>query len=232
MKLLDTSGGNTKIAKTNADSSIRYAGLSLMPTPELCPNSKAAGCFDDCLKSAGRGRFDNVAKARMRKTEFLLNDPKGFMHKLHTELSNFEKLCLRNKQQPVVRLNTISDFNWRSTKEMFPNIIFLDYTKVANRIKRKLPNERYVFSYSGEAKYQPEVERALALPNQPPIAVVFRGKFPETFLGRPVIDGDKSDWVNANSSGVIVGLKAKGNAIKSTNQFVVDTNLISIVNLK
>lgn len=232
MKLLDTSGGNTKIAKTNKDSSIRYAGLSLMPTPELCPNSGAAGCFDGCLKSAGRGRMSNVKSGRMRKTEWLLRDTHGFKAQLIKELTNFEKLCLRNKQQPVVRLNTISDFNWRDIKQMFPKIIFLDYTKVANRIKRKLPNERYVFSYSGEPKFQSEVERALALEDQPPIAVVFKGEFPKTFLGRTVIDGDKSDWVNANSRNVVVGLKAKGDLAKSEGLFAVDTNRITMINLK
>jgi hypothetical protein len=232
MKLLDTSGGNTKIAKTNKEASIRYAGLSLMPTPELCPNSKAAGCFDGCLKFAGRGKMSNVKAGRLRKTNWLMSDTKGFMAQLRKELSNFEKLCIRNGQQPVVRLNTISDFNWRDVKADFPRIIFLDYTKVANRIKRKLPNERYVFSYSGEPKFQPEVERALALPDQPPIAVVFKGDFPKTFLGRPVIDGDKSDWVNANTKGVIVGLTAKGDLAKSQGLFAVDTNLISMINLK
>ena len=69
-KLLDTSTGNTKIRKTqNSEEAVRVASLSMMPDSVLCPWSKVAGCFDVCLKSSGRGRFDNVANGRQRKSE-------------------------------------------------------------------------------------------------------------------------------------------------------------------
>ena len=61
--LMDTSAkpGNTKVAKTQKlGDAVRVASLSLMPDALLCPGSKAAGCFDDCLKAAGRGAFQNV----------------------------------------------------------------------------------------------------------------------------------------------------------------------------
>lgn len=220
MKLLDTNGGNTKIAKTNKEQSIRYAGLSLMPTKTLCPNSDKAGCFDGCLKSAGRGRFNNVASARTAKTDWLLSDSKGFKDQLIKELSNFERLCKKTNVKPVVRLNTISDYNWRSIKQQFKDITFVDYTKIANRIHKALDNELYIFSYSNRPEYQSEVKQALKTSR--PIAVVFRGGLPKTFLNRPVIDGDISDWDNANSGPVIVGLRAKGDAKKDNTGFVVD----------
>jgi hypothetical protein len=222
MKLLDTNGGNTKIAKTNKETSIRYAGLSLMPTLALCPNATKAGCFDSCLKFAGRGRMSNVQAGRQRKTDWLLSDPKGFKEQLRKELANFVKLCDRNNQKPVVRLNTISDYNWRDIKSEFESITFVDYTKIASRLFKKLSNERLIFSYSGAKEYQKDVQRALETAS--PIAVVFEGPMPKTFLNRSVVDGDISDWANANAGPVIIGLKAKGPAIGADNPFIVRTN--------
>lgn len=227
MKLLDTTGGNTKIAKTNKGADIRYAGLSLYPNTRICAGSKAAGCLDACLVSAGRGRFDNVATARKRKTDWFMRDRVGFEAQLNKELSNFERLCSKQSLQPVVRLNTISDIDWSNIIALHPNIIFLDYTKVAKRLANRLPNQRLIFSYSGRSQYAGNVSEALQ--HDAPIAVVFKNGMPETFLGRKVIDGDRSDWLNANSGPVIVGLKAKGKAIKDTSGFTVDAkDLIAV----
>ena len=45
---------------------------------------------------------------------------------------------------------------------------------------------------------------------------------PETFLGRPVINGDKDDLRFLDPKNVIVGLYAKGKAKKDTSGFVID----------
>ena len=52
------------------------------------------------------------------------------------------------------------------------------------------------------------------------VAVVFH-KLPETYLGRPVINGDETDLRFLDPKGVVVGLKAKGKAKKDTSGFVV-----------
>jgi hypothetical protein len=44
---------------------------------------------------------------------------------------------------------------------------------------------------------------------------------PETYLGRPVIDGDEHDLRFLDPSGVVVGLRAKGKARKQRGGFVV-----------
>ena len=55
------------------------------------------------------------------------------------------------------------------------------------------------------------------------LAVVFRNKeLPETFLGRPVINGDKDDLRFLDPKGVIVGLYAKGQAKKDNSGFVIN----------
>jgi len=77
-----------------------------------------------------------------------------------------------------------------------------------------------MFSYSGRKQYKKQVE--LALKTDVPVAVVFRGGLPKTFLDRPVIDGDKSDLFNVKAGKVVVGLVAKGKARKSDSDFIVN----------
>ena len=231
MKLLDTNASNTKIAKTvgKAGGKIRLASLSMMPTSKLCPASKAAGCFDACLKSAGRGRFDNVRDGRLRKTEFFESQRLTFLDQLVKELRNFSKLCDKQGVQGVVRLNVLSDIAWEDydIPQSFPELEFYDYTKRANRLGKTPENYRLMFSYSGREQYKTQV--SIATTKRAPIAVVFNGEMPETFLGRKVVDGDQSDWDNVNAGAVVVGLKAKGQASKDDTGFVVHTGKVKLI---
>ena len=80
IKLLDTGGGNPKLEKTNKrDLNIRVAGLSLYPDNVLCPASKAAGCSETCLASAGRGVFRPVREARQRKADYFYDHQEQFL---------------------------------------------------------------------------------------------------------------------------------------------------------
>jgi len=135
-----------------------------------------------------------------------------FIAQVHKELTNYEKTCKKQGVIPTVRLNTISDIAYELTDIIVkhPNILFIDYTKRARRLKdvNKLHNYKVIFSYSGKATYQKQVEIALQYNN--PVAVVFEKYLPKTFLGREVIDGDISDIDNAlYSNDKIVGLKLK-----------------------
>ena len=226
MKLLNTTNSNTKIAKTQKMSeAIRVASMSLMPHPLICAGSKAAGCFEDCLKSSGRGVFQSVAKSRQNKTWFWLNDQAGFLTQLAAELHNFEKLCARQNVAGWVRLNTISDIDWENygIPQAFPNLNFYDYTKRVNRFKNLPDNYRLILSYSGRRQYAKTVA---ARPAGAPMAVVFGGDgLPEYWNGERVIDGDVSDLINL-ASGCIVGLRAKGKAKTNDNDFVVYPDII------
>jgi len=226
MKLLDTTGnGNSKIAKTQAlTSGIRLAQLSLHPDNELCPGSKAAQCMDDCLLYSGLAKvYDSVNEARARKTEFFKTDESGFLEKLRRELKNFLKLCAKLGLIPWVRLNVLSDVAWEKygIPQEFPKINFYDYTKRAARLLKTPPNYSLMFSYSGASKYHNQVLKAFE--TGVPIATVFRGAMPETFLGREVVNGDLSDLLNLSQPGKIIGLKAKGPAVNpsETNKFFV-----------
>ena len=237
-KLLDTAkkSGNTKVAKTGKKGmpfggKVRMASLSMMPDNILCPGSKAAGCMDDCLKEAGLASvYKSVNIARQARTDYWHADKVGFLTQLTRELTNFSKLCRKQGVQGVVRLNVLSDIDFESYRipQQFPELFFYDYTKRQNRlgIVQEIKNYKLIFSYSDRPQYRKQVLEALRY--GVPIAVVFRGPMPDIFLGKRVIDGDKSDLDNVFADDAIIGLTAKGPAKHNTNGFVVDTNNIPL----
>lgn len=195
----------------------------------LCPMAETAKCIDGCLNTAGRGQMSNVQKGRQRKTEWFIKDQAGFMRQLFQDLTKFVNYCDKRDILPAVRLNGTSDIRWENIKiahqnifEWFPMIQFYDYSKIANR--RNIPeNYHLTFSYS-EANPIYQRQTKIALDKGMNIAVVFRNKenMPKTFLGLPVIDGDKTDLRFLDPSQCIVGLYAKGKAKKDQTGFVID----------
>ena len=227
--ILDKTGGNTKLGKTNksAGGVYRVAGLSLMPSDTLCPSRWLAQCANPCLESSGRGRMKNVIDGRQRKADWFASDPESFLAQLRRELFNFIKTCDRQGVKPAARLNVLSDVPWErhGIPQEFPELFMYDYTKLAHRLGRTPKNYQLMFSYSGAAAYQNQVKKALK--TDVPISAVFRGPMPSEFLGRRVIDGDASDLVNVMAGPVVVGLQAKGKAKTDEGAFVVDTRIIA-----
>ena len=154
MKLLSTTKSNTKVKKSiknmTAWANVNepdYASLSLMPDYKICGGSKSAGCMELCLKGSGFAKiFKTVNDARQKKTEFLLNDKIGFINQLDKELFNFNKKCISKNKTGFVRLNTISDYPFYKTglMERYPDLIFVDYTKIAKRLFDQLPENYYL----------------------------------------------------------------------------------------
>ena len=221
--LLDRFGANTKLKKSSKGI-YNVAGLSLMPSLKFCPMSLIAECFEECLKSAGRGKFNNVVKARNNKSNFYNNDYDLFMTLLKYELELHVINCKKNNVNPSARLNVLSDIPYEKTDifNMFEEIYFYDYTKRANRLEacNNIKNYKLMFSYSGASGYKKQVNQALCFNN--PIAVVFKNEFPKMFLNRPVFNGDLSDIDNSTKDNYIIALKAKGSlARNSFNNFVV-----------
>ena len=206
-----------------------------MPDDKLCPGSKAAGCMDKCLKSAGRGRFSNVAVARTAKSILFHSKPLEFRQALVKDLEALVRKAIKEGKIARVRLNVLSDVAWEKYKvirdgiefdgipQAFPEIQFYDYTKRADRVGKTPANYKLTFSYSGIGTYKNQVR--LAEDKQANMAVVFLVKkgqsLPEFFRGKPVIDGDEHDARWDDAHGVIVGLRAKGQAIGDDSGFAV-----------
>lgn len=225
-------GGDAKTVKGNGSG---YLTAIMYMTPyktlgrNLCPMAETAGCLDGCLNTAGRGAMNSVQKGRARKAEWFIKDQAGFMAQLIKDCIRFVAYCDKRGIKPAIRLNGTTDVRWEFIKhdglnlfEIFPEIMFYDYTKIANR-PLDIPNYKLTFSYS-EASAAYEKQCFIALKRGMNIAVVFRDKesIPESFLGLPTIDGDKTDLRFLDPAQSIVALYAKGKARKDQSGFVID----------
>lgn len=198
-----------------------------------CSMAKTAQCDVACLNTAGRGAFSSVQTARINKTKWFFTERNTFMQQLVVDITKLVKKANKQGLKPLVRLNGTSDIRWETVGftdvngieyvnifAAFPDIQFYDYTKDANR--KELPsNYDITFSYSGVEGFQPFVTKALL--NNMRMAVVFRKEqdIPQSFMGIPVVSGDKSDVRHLDDDGVIVGLYAKGKAKLDQTGFVV-----------
>ena len=244
MKLL-TKDSNAKIKKTNKSTSNDIEFYNLTLTDKIitkkegtkfdpCPNAKLFGCRDDCLRSAGMGIFSNVDAARTKKLEFFANDTESFMQLLSMECQKIVINRINKANKKIrIRLNTISDIDWLSIpcvrdgityKNIFiayPELEFYDYSKVASRFGKKLPNNYYLtMSDSKEPKAQKQINYALKRgANLATVFVVKKGHdLPLKHRGLRVIDGDIDDNRINDPKNIIVGLRLKGNkAIKNAN---------------
>ncbi len=236
MKLLSNPKSNTKIAK-NIKQGVLTAPLHLAPYDlsgfQVCPMA-STGCAKACLNTAGRGKFSNVQQARIRKTQMYFNEREEFLNILVKDVASLERKAIRESLDCGVRLNATSDIPFERVPVMyngivypnimdaFPNVKFMDYTKILKRVTQKLPsNYKIVFSQS-----ESNVEDCkTALFHGINVATVFKDILPDTWLGHRVIDGDAHDWRYGEyelypNTTLVIGLLAKGDAKKDTSGFV------------
>ena len=224
-------GTNAKTVKGDGSeylTAILYMAPSkLVEGVNMCPMAAIAGCETACLYSAGRGAFNSVQQARIRKTMLYRDDRTGFYDTLRKDLSKFQDYCVKKDITPVVRLNGTSDRDFMDIIREFPNIQFYDYTKVLNRVAKDVPSNYHITLSYSEASlgYAADVYKT-AQKYGVNMAVVFRTPqdIPETFLGMPVVDGDKDDlrFLDPKDQSYVVALYAKGSAKKDDSGFVVD----------
>jgi hypothetical protein len=187
----------------------------------LCPNASPQ-CIKLCLFTAGRGVMRPVKEGRMRKTALFFADPVAFVDMAKADVRKLIARAARVNFIPCVRMNGTSDLPWEKLKgsngltllQEFPNVQFYDYTKRPNR---NVPaNYHLTFSRSECNGEQCIVE----LQRGRNVAVVFDtlpgDPLPAYFEGVRVIDGDVSDLRFLDPTGVIVGLRAKGEARHAT----------------
>ena len=239
MKLLST--GNPKVLKGMAQGYMTYI-LHLAPATlsgyNVCAKA-TQGCIAACLNTAGRGGMfkkgettNVIQKARIRKTELFFEDRVQFMALLVKDIELAIKQSIRMKLFPVVRLNGTSDIAWEKYEIVrdgitysnifaaFPDLEFYDYTKILGRKINHIEN--YSLTFSAADGNDADVVKAMQQGYN--IATVFGIKktlpMPETYMGRPVFNGDDSDLRFLDPHGVVVGLYAKGKAKKDTSGFV------------
>lgn len=199
--------------------------------------SASAGCLTVCLTFAGHGQFTKTQEARNTKTQRFFADRVGFMHDAVRETLAFIRRCAKLGLLPAIRLNLTSDVRWEyipvtrggqwfaNIFHAFPEVQFYDYTKHQNRKRDGFlwpSNYHLTFSRSENVSLDRCVEIIDSGTN---VAVVFdvpMGEaLPETFMGRPVIDGRTHDLRFLDPVGCWVGLSALGKAQNDTSGFVV-----------
>lgn len=241
MKLL--SYANPKIEK-NLKVGHLTAILNLLPHkmggPNLCPFA-SPGCVVACLNTAGRSHMPSVQDARARKTKIFHDDREDFMRILAKEIRAHVRKAKKNGLIPSIRLNGTTDIKWESVYfntgwEVIPNIfdlnpdvIFYDYTAwpYNRRPPESLPHN-YTLVFSRKETNHDEAINNLTQGRN--VTVVFSTKkgnpLPTKWEGFDVIEGDEHDArmldKSPNGGAVVVGLRAKGQAIKDESGFVVN----------
>ena len=208
---------------------------------DLCPYATDA-CRLLCLVKTGHAEHKkNVQNARINRANFWVQDRLLFASKLLRELSNANKLAKKNKSKIAIRLNGTSDIDFiahfkRSfgvdVLSEFPNLIFYDYTKSLQRVKKYLGSRyRLTLSYSGE-NFQDIIEALLLGAN---VSVVFTPSVMEkinsgvikNWYSFDVVSGDENDLETILQDGKILALKFKGSKTKAIYQAQVNNGIKS-----
>lgn len=244
--LLSKGSTNAKTSKNSLDTFILYLAPATQNSKgaDLCPY-RSKGCTAACLFTAGRGKFGSVKDARINRTEYLLADSQAFLAQLTLELKAINKRYLKKGQTAAIRLNGTSDrdFIYLLKKKcgldalQLEALVFYDYTKDHHRVKRYKGTD-YVLTYSRAEDN--ELQALEVLKNNGIVSAVFADSLPAIYKGFQVIDGDESDdqminikryLSNKGGKGLILGLKAKGDAKKDTTGFVITEHLNNEANV-
>jgi len=226
--------GNTKTAKGEASgylTGILHLAPGDIAGAQVCPKA-SEGCLAACLNTAGRGRFDKIQQARINKTRWLFDDRSGFMAALVKSITATVRKAQREGLTPTIRLNGTSDLPWekfkcvrdgveyRSPMHAFPEVQFYDYTKIPARAIKwaegRMPSNYHVTFSASEDNESACRMVSMAGGN---VAVVF-DQIPGDWYGRKVVNGDETDLRFLDPAGVVVGLKAKGEAKHDNSGFV------------
>jgi len=227
--LLTAPSDSAKMKKSSIPTYILYLAPSFQNSFKInvCPKA-SKGCIKSCLFTAGRAKFiSTINKARTEKTDFMLFDPTKFYRKLAAEITFNYTVAF--DQKIAFRLNGTSDLNHYKQIKRYANfdvnnlpanVIFYEYTKNLNQAfnwLKNYPRINVTFSKS-ENNWE---ECKIALNSGINVAVVFN-HVPESYKGYKVINGDVNDERFNDERGVIVGLKAKGEAKNDKTGFVVN----------
>jgi len=229
--LLSKGSTNSKTAKNDIKTFILYLAPHNLNVKNitLCKDA-SEGCIKSCLYSAGRGKFSNVQKSRINKANYYVTDKKAFIKQLVFEIRKEIKKASDKNEKIAFRLNGTSDIDFLYLMSKYENfdvdllqydkVYFYDYTKSYARAKRYKDSRKYTLTFSKSESNLKECDQIRFLGGVN-IAVVFKNELPKRYKNIRVIDGDKSDLEMLKYKGVILGLKAKGDAKKDTTGFVV-----------
>lgn len=236
----------------------KASGFNVCPMAELAGCWK--GCLNTAGHggmSKGNKRFnphgielpDNaIQRCRIERTQLYMNDRVEFFRRLYQEIHAFLRKAERKGLTPVIRMNGTSDILWEKIPvpvsdnkrgihcifanifAVFPEVQFYDYTKIAKRMYREMPDNYYLaLSYSEASPIYADRCRKTHADTGCSLVMVYRDKVAKenarTFFEEaraPYADGDENDLRFLDPAGAMVALKAKGTARKDYSGFVID----------
>ena len=252
---IDANAKTVKGQKKGYMTAILYLAPYKLSGVNLCPMAEQAGCWETCLNTAGRGGIskttmqspggltvpDNaIQHARLARTMMWIQERDRFLSQLYKEIEKFIAKAERKGLIPVVRLNGTSDIQWEKVLmpgdemqtifDLFPEVQFYDYTKIAKRLSRPLPDNYYLCLSYSEASKKYERSVTAAWNKGASVVHVVRNEAAKkiyvdgTLFGphANIVDGDEHDLRFLDPANSVVVLKAKGQAAKETNGFVLD----------
>jgi hypothetical protein len=233
-------------AKTSKGEKLGYKTAILYMSPHkqnstgknLCPFA-TAGCAAACLYTAGRGKFNNVKRARIAKSEYFINDRDNFLTLLFTEV---RKLAKKFGKDLAIRLNGTTDIRYAKLKvnglnifEAFPNVQFYDYTKSPNIVYDAVEYSNYSVTFSrAETTSNKTWANLFAKEKKANVAAVLNKELYDVLFDKGtlesssfkflnLINGDLHDLRFLDPINSIICLKSKGDAKKDSSGFVINT---------
>src|SRR6476620_7970229 len=244
VELLTPDGYNPKTKKGRArgySTAIMHFAPAELSGYNVCRHA-TAGCRESCLNTAGHGGIaldsfglNEIQRARIARTRLFFLNRFLFNELLLKAIRTHIRRAVAKGLIPVVRLNGTSDLDWerirlndgRTVLETFPDIMFYDYTKIADRAianAQGLHPANYRLTFSRAESNHSDVSRVLAAGGN--VAAVFGVKphqLTDSHEGLQVIDGDNDDLRFLDPANVYVGLAAKGRGKKDRSGFVIRT---------
>jgi hypothetical protein len=239
---------NPKIAKNAKENGVLTFPLHLAPHTMSGYNTCAmasAGCAEACLNTAGNPMYlKGKLAARIAKTKMYFENRPLFVALLIKEVVAARNKASKQNMALAFRLNATSDIKWEKSKlkhvglmlsilsllhSAAPLAKFYDYAKDHKRTSDTLP-AYYSLTYS--LSENNDISSSIVLSRGDNLAVVFDVKRGKPLPARHtingvtaiVIDGDLTDYRPEDIKGVIVGLRAKGEAIGDASGFVRKSN--------
>lgn len=222
LSYLGSVASSSKIAKGlayNEATYILYLAPADMSGYNVCPMASDE-CKEACLNESGHNKIDvkenRINKSRIKKTKLFFEHREFFMSWLFSEITSAKLKAEKSGMRFSIRLNGTSDieptlfkYNGKVLFELFDDVMFYDYSKVAKRFGLLQFYKNYDLTYSFSGYNMTQCLELLDKGNGR-VAMVFEGKvLPIQFMGRKVIDGDAYDMRYIDEQGVIVGLKFK-----------------------
>jgi hypothetical protein len=200
---------------------------SIAGVGNLCPNA-TEGCKNLCLgmysgqasmvKDLEHGT-NSVRDSRVAKARLFMTERQTYLLQLEKQIAKLVAKAQRENLKPCVRLNGSTDIAFENMRygqerlsllDRFPDVQFIDYTKIVSRLAKAPKNLSLTLSRAENN----EQECIKALANGHNVAIVFAGPLPEAWNGFPVINGDLHDLRHLDPKGHVIGLSPKGNKAK------------------